>query len=251
MSTSPPTRRAPSRPAGAWRRILAPVVIFVAAIFAAGIAYGVAKGVGAGETSALVVAQIALGATILALGLGFRAALPAHERRAMTAGKVSLGKALALAVGVALAARIGIGIINATAEAIDPSLCKKFTEVALDQADTPALWHKIMIAFALVVLAPLGEELVFRGILLRGLVRVMAFPVAAIISGVLFGLAHQNYWIAWPLILGICLFGMVAAVIYRRFGYPMAVLTHAVFNGIAAIFLFVEIETAREDCPTA
>lgn len=226
------------------------IAIFVAAIFTSGLGYAVATAAGAGKTSALVVAQVVMGAAVLVYGLAFRATLPAHERRTMVLTKVSVGTAIGIGLAVAVASRIGIGIVNAVGLWVDPSLCQQFNDVALDQQDTPLMWHKILIAVSLVVLAPFGEELVFRGILLRGLVRVMTFPVAAVVSGVMFGLAHQNYWIAWPLILGICLFGAVAAAIYRRYGYGTSVATHAFFNAVVAVFLFVEIDTTPTDCTT-
>ena len=87
-------------------------------------------------------------------------------------------------------------------------------------------------------LSALAEELVFRGLLLRGLVRRMRFPMAAVISGVVFGLAHLEYWTLWPLLVGICGFGIAAAFVYRTMGFAANVTMHAVFNGIAAVFLF-------------
>ncbi len=229
---------------------MATIVIFIAAIITSGVGYAVARSAGAGETSALVVAQVVMGAAVLVFGLLYRQTLPRHERRAMVLTKVGIGSAIGIGLAVAVAARVGMGIINAIALQLDPSLCKTFNDVALDQKDTPLLWHKILIAVSLVLLAPLGEELVFRGILLRGLVRAMSFPLAALVAGVLFGLAHQNYWIAWPLILGICLFGVVASVIYRRYGYGTSVATHAFFNAVVAVFLFVGIDTGTTDCPS-
>lgn len=48
----------------------------------------------------------------------------------------------------------------------------------------------IVILITLVVLAPLGEELLFRGILLSRLVRSMTVWVAIIVQAVIFGLFH-------------------------------------------------------------
>ena len=90
------------------------------------------------------------------------------------------------------------------------------------------------------VIAPLGEELIFRGLLLRGLAMRMRFPLAAVVSGVLFAVLHPQYWTIWPLIIGISIFGIAAAFVYRRWGYPASVTMHATFNALAAVALFVD-----------
>lgn len=242
------TAQASRRSRGAGYRIGITVLVLVASILASGIAYAVAKAVDAGDTSAGVVAAAVMSAGIALFGALARRGLPAFERRLMTASHIGWARGLGVAAGVAVLARIGVGAITAIGEQIDPSLCRKLAE--LDLEPTPLLWQKIVLAGSLVILAPLGEELLFRTILLRGFVRVMPFLPAAAISGTLFGAAHLQYWSTWPVLVGVGLFGVANCFVYRRYGYPTAVAAHALFNAVAAVFLFVELPTTDpQQCP--
>ena len=51
-------------------------------------------------------------------------------------------------------------------------------------------WDGFALTLALVVIAPITEELLFRGVLLRGLVRSYGERVGLLVSAVLFGLLH-------------------------------------------------------------
>jgi membrane protease YdiL (CAAX protease family) len=204
---------------------------------------------GMSSSSAEVVANTISALTILGLGLLRLRALPAFERRLVLAPKITPAVGALIGAGLALGLRIAVGIVVSIGEAVDPSLCKKLVDLGADKPSV--LWHKILLALALVVLAPLGEELVFRGLLLRGLVRRrMQFPLAAIISGVLFAVAHAQYWTLWPLLIGISLFGVTAAWVYRRWGSPANVTMHAVFNAVVVVTLFVDLglDSQSTDC---
>jgi uncharacterized protein len=102
-----------------------------------------------------------------------------------------------------------------------------------------------IIAIATVVFAPAMEELFFRGLLLKGLVRVLTplgagrgaarvagVVVAVIVDGLLFGLAHGEL----VQLAGLAFFGMVlAAVSYRTGRLGMNMVAHATFNLVAII----------------
>ncbi len=220
----------------------------IGAILASGFAFAIAATVGAGDTAAAIVSSVVMALGIVGFGLMLRSGLPAHERRLMMQMRCSWPKSLGIALLVALAARIGVGIVTALGEQLDTGLCKRINE--LDLEPTPQMWQKIAIALSLVVLAPLGEELVFRTILLRGFVRLMPFMPSAVVSGLLFGAAHIQYYATWPVLVGVGGFGIANAYVYRRFGYRTAVLTHAIFNLVAAIFLFVDMPANDQQCPT-
>lgn len=81
-----------------------------------------------------------------------------------------------------------------------------------------------------VLLAPIAEELIFRGLLFNIGLRYSNFWVAATVSSVLFGAAHADIQLFLPLTL----VGFVLATVYYRSRNLLAsMLTHASFNAIA------------------
>jgi hypothetical protein len=106
----------------------------------------------------------------------------------------------------------------------------------------------VVIAIATVLLAPAAEELFFRGLLLKSMVRLFtplhaagraraAGVVLAVIgNGLLFGAAHGE----WVQFAGLAGFGIVlAAVSYRTGRLGMNMVAHASFNLIAIIAIAV------------
>jgi uncharacterized protein len=102
----------------------------------------------------------------------------------------------------------------------------------------------IVIAVATVLLAPVMEELFFRGLLLKALVRlftplrvaggarVAGVVLAVIVDGLLFGLAHGE----WVQLAGLAVFGMILATVsYRTGRLGMNMVAHASFNLVAII----------------
>ncbi|MAT06452.1 MAG: hypothetical protein CL424_15545 [Acidimicrobiaceae bacterium] len=97
--------------------------------------------------------------------------------------------------------------------------------------------YVVALLVAAVIAAPLVEELIFRGIVLRGFVGRMPLVVALVLQGVLFGAAHVD-----PsrgvgnlgLVMVLSTVGVVlgaSAYVFRRLGPPM--LAHAILNGVA------------------
>lgn len=223
-----------------------PFAVVLASLVVSGVAAAFLAAGGAGDQTTGSIAAAVFSLALLVGGILLRARLPRHERENVTRAKLPMVGAIAVGVGFGLAFRIGIGMITALGDAVDPSLCEKLKDAT--DIIPPAMWQKVLLAFLLVILAPFGEELLFRGILLRGFARAMPFAWATIVAGILFGLAHPQYYATWPLLIGMCAFGVLAGVIYRAFGYPTNVAMHLVFNGIAAVFLFVD--APETDCPT-
>ncbi|MEZ5295640.1 MAG: CPBP family glutamic-type intramembrane protease [Ilumatobacteraceae bacterium] len=97
--------------------------------------------------------------------------------------------------------------------------------------------YVVALLAAAVVAAPLVEEMVFRGIVLRGFLSRMPAVVALLAQGVLFGAAHidpargtGNIGLVMVLsTVGVVLGG--SAYLFRRLGPPM--LAHAILNGVA------------------
>ena len=102
----------------------------------------------------------------------------------------------------------------------------------------------VVIAIATVLLAPAVEELFFRGLLLKALVRLFTplraaggartagVVLAVIADGLLFGLAHGE----WVQLAGLAVFGVIlAAISYRTGRLGMNMVAHATFNLVAII----------------
>jgi membrane protease YdiL (CAAX protease family) len=106
----------------------------------------------------------------------------------------------------------------------------------------------VVIVLATVVLVPFAEELLFRGLLFKGLVRLFTpltggpgsrraagVVLAVILDGLLFGAAHAE----WVQFAGLALIGMVLATVsYRTGRLGMNMVAHGSFNAVAIIGLY-------------
>lgn len=88
----------------------------------------------------------------------------------------------------------------------------------------------------LVIMAPLSEEIYFRGFIFAGLVRLIGAAPAMIASGLLFGAFHVSGLETLPLLAPIGAIGAAFAWLYLRTGslwFSMA--AHALFNGVSFV----------------
>ena len=181
---------------------------------------------------------MAVGSALIALfGYLVLRRLPAHERRLALAVKHSRAGTVGLGVVIGIGIIIGSVTLIALGTVVDGGLADRLEEQATEVG--PATWQVVLLVVALVVLAPLGVELVFRGLVLRGLVRRLGFWPAAVVSGVLFGAAHADAYVLWPRGIALVLTGVALAWLYRWRGYWAAVAAHATVNGVAAVALVV------------
>ena len=85
------------------------------------------------------------------------------------------------------------------------------------------------------LLAGLGEEILFRGVMQMGLYKVTSPVIAIIISGVIFGLAHC-ITIVYATIAGFI--GVYFGIVFLYTGNLLSVITaHAVYDFIALVYL--------------
>lgn len=117
-----------------------------------------------------------------------------------------------------------------------PTVQQTFRSIAQDPATVPLL------IIAALVLAPLAEELLFRGVLFQGIRARRGFWVAALTSAAAFTLPHLGDGsgpIADLLIVaGIMPLGVVFAAVMERTGSLAAcVAAHAVYNAIGVVLL--------------
>jgi membrane protease YdiL (CAAX protease family) len=218
---------------GFWWRAGSPIGALLMAFLVSGVVAIPLSITPMGDDGLLTVVQFASSLLILVFGLLLLRGLPALDRRRALAPKGGLAQAVGIGVAVGLAmvalsiAIIGIGL------ALDPGLEKGLDDIALEFEPVP--WQTATLVVALVVLAPLGEEVLFRVLLLRALVRRMSFWRAAPVSAVLFALAHPDGYLLWPRMVSLVVSGVALAWIYRERGYPASVAAHATLNAIAAI----------------
>lgn len=235
MTLDQPVAVLPPRPPGFWWRVLSPVgavlVSFVVLIVAAGVLYA-ATDMSDTSIGALVTPLTSL--LLLVFALLIRARLPAHEQRLAVAVKGPLRRAVLVGILVGLGIVVVAAIVISIGAAIDPVVQRRLDEVEKIGSE---LWQIVPMVIALVVLAPLGEELLFRGLILRGLVRRMGFWAAAAVSSALFTASHFDSYVLWPRTITLFATGMALAWVYRRRGYWGSVAAHATVNGIAAVAL--------------
>lgn len=103
----------------------------------------------------------------------------------------------------------------------------------------------VSLIISAIVVAPVVEEALFRGLVMRGLLSTTAAPIAIVAQGLLFGAAHfqpdfgvDNIGLLAVLSLVGIGFG-TGSYLLRRLG--PAVIAHACFNTVAVIVLLVRV----------
>lgn len=85
----------------------------------------------------------------------------------------------------------------------------------------------VMQIISAVILAPIMEEILFRGIVLPRFAKAMPLPIAVIASSLVFGIMHgQIVWIAYATFLGL----IMSAIALREKSIKASILFHMVFN---------------------
>jgi hypothetical protein len=102
----------------------------------------------------------------------------------------------------------------------------------------------VMVFFGVfaITLAPIAEEIVFRVFIFNVGLRYGGFWLGAVVSGVLFGLAHGDLFVLAPLALG----GLVLCYVYYRTRNAYAsMITHGLFNSITVFALIFAPNLAK------
>jgi membrane protease YdiL (CAAX protease family) len=88
---------------------------------------------------------------------------------------------------------------------------------------------------AVAVIAPIGEEILFRGFLYGALRNRLGTGAAATIAGLMFGCAHLNTTPdSWQIVPPLAFFGIAQCLLYERTGSILpCIATHMLMNGIA------------------
>ena len=220
-----------------WRSLLLALAIgavALAATLALGIVVVARFGVeGLKHPSAPVALAVQIGVYVPVLALLWFV-LPRIAHRSLRDLGLRLPRPVDLGWGIG-----GAALMVATIEAVgaieERALHLKISETAVDllkSAHGPAL-----AAFAVfaVVAAPFVEELIFRGFLLNAFRRYVPAPVAVLLSGALFGLAHGDPRSA-AAVLPLAAGGLVLGAVYYRSGSLVSsMIAHGTFNLISVI----------------
>jgi membrane protease YdiL (CAAX protease family) len=137
-------------------------------------------------------------------------------------------------IGIVFAARI-IGGLILVAVNLGNHVQAGFEKFSLTtpQPSTTAL-AAIAAFISLVIIGPIVEEVVFRGLLFGALSRPLGVAFGAVVSGLIFGALHGD-WVFFPFIAAL---GIVNAVVYARtHNLAVPIVVHAANNLLASLFL--------------
>lgn len=224
---------APGAP-GFWWRVLSPPSAVLAAFAALIAAGGVLSLTSLGDESLAAILAFVTSLLLLVFGLLLWRNLPAHDQRVSIVRPARPRRAVGAGVAAGLGLLVSALVIVGAGAQLDPAVERRLEDV--EEIGT-APWQLALMITALVVMAPLGEELLFRVLLLRGLARRMRFWPAAVVSACAFTAAHIDAYLIWPRAIALIVTGVGLAWLYRRRGYWAAVTAHGTVNAIAAVAL--------------
>lgn len=123
-------------------------------------------------------------------------------------------------------------------------LAQILPEEIIDQAqelgfsETLSGINLIPVGLALIVVAPITEEILFRGFLFKGLRKKLSFVPAAFISGALFALAHYQINVG----IDVFIMSIGLAWLYENTGSIWApILMHMLKNALAFVLVFIVV----------
>jgi hypothetical protein len=148
------------------------------------------------------------------------------------------GRAVRMGLGWGVVAWIGASLASAAVVALLEAIGVEIEPQAAEQA--LGLVEPWVAVLAIVVLAPIAEELFFRGVVFNAYLRERGPRLAYIGSAALFAVIHLSIVALLPIFL----LGLALAWVYDRTGSLLApIVMHAVVNGISvAIALLVRFE---------
>lgn len=145
--------------------------------------------------------------------------------------------ALLYGVGLLLAAGLILSFVF-EALGIDPG-----TQQVVEAAEgAERLPEKLIITVVIAVLAPVAEEILFRGMLFDALLARTSIKRTVWISGVVFGLVHLIDPAALPLVPALIGLGVILGYARQRTdSLSQPILMHIGFNSVTAIGLFIAV----------
>lgn len=200
----------------------------------------IAGGGDADATATLLVGQAALGLSFVYVAYFFAKRTTVSPMRALGLIKDrysanTVGVAILVWLGYVLVAALFIALVD-----VQPNQEDIARELGFEESTLTA----IIVGILIVGLAPIAEELFFRGFLYTGLRSAMPMAPAAIVSGILFGSIHLTS--GDVVVAGqLSILGVVLAVTYEKTRALWApIIVHAINNGIAFSVLAFDVDTS-------
>lgn len=135
-------------------------------------------------------------------------------------------------IGVGIGVILGSAAVEALLRAVGIQQTQEEMFAGVRSASLPQF---IGILLAAAVIAPIAEEIFFRGYVFTAARRTYGVPVAFALSAVLFGLAHLNLQALIPILL----IGLVFCYVYWKTGSLVpTMVAHAMNNAVALISLY-------------
>src|SRR5580700_4265664 len=152
--------------------------------------------------------------------------------------RMPVGRSLLLGISLLISAYptvFAVGVLTSVLLKINPTT--DVQEVMRIFENETAATQRIPIILLAVVIAPVAEELAFRGYLYGVIKRYFGAVPALVLSGILFALIHLNLPSFFPLLV----LGWVFALAYELSGSLLVPMTmHALFNALNLILALVE-----------
>lgn len=135
-----------------------------------------------------------------------------------------------IALGVmTIIATLAASVLTEPLQMLLPQTPEWFENVMKQMLNDTPLWASFL---SVSILAPVFEEWLCRGMILRGLLLRMKPLWAMVVSALIFGLIHMNPWQALP---AFCLGMLFAYVYYRTGSLKLTMLMHFANNTFALI----------------
>ncbi len=108
----------------------------------------------------------------------------------------------------------------------------------------PTTMNYTLVCLMAVVVAPVAEELLFRGVIQSGL-RELGRGPAVFISALMFMLVHVSS-VGWQILPALALLGVVLSILFERTGvlWP-GIIAHATFNACNVGLMFLQLKAGK------
>lgn len=230
------------RPWG-WRPVLLPCVALVAAIVLGGVVGHLLhpRGFAAAFAATVVLTCVLYGGLIVAIYYAGRELAARYSGWGWAFGlqrpRAMDGAWLAAGFGIAFGGRIAVGIV---ANALSHGTALQQSQNLVVTSHSVAVY--VLLGVVVVLIAPVVEETMFRGLMLRTLMRRWGFWPAALLSSAIFAAFHtyEVSTLAGALTLAAVVFalGLANCLLVRWSGRLAAgIMNHMVFNGLAITVL--------------